>query len=432
MTSATVHGIRLHLGCGQVYKPGYLNIDALDESVADEISDISLLRFIDNTVDEIYASQLIEHFDYIHCKYVLSEWYRVLKSNGTLVIETPDLSRTYKKLVSTGIETQKNTLQWVFGLDSPGLLHKTGFTFSLLEDLLKEVGFDSIKKQEQQTHRYEPGLRVTAIKSIADPRRDFAAALRRRIATDLAIKDSYVLIPMEERIGHAVSMVVDGKLRDPDAVDRMLARLSTCHAQLGLACLKALIDARAIDEERARTRTSILQQMADMQFTQRSFTLWIKSRRERGVESEFAKFSKRVESTMLDVISGKRTMHEEMRYITGLEPTKISILDFRLAMMEARKYFNIGVKMVHQGHLPEALANFEKSERINPDNPLTHWNIARLGVSLGLGEVRISNSYEAAMSLAADRATRRRVAKEHEDSRKQGYRQSPKEPVLGD
>jgi predicted SAM-dependent methyltransferase len=432
MTSAKAQGTKLHLGCGQVYKPDYLNIDALNDSVADEVSDVSLLRFGNNSVDEIYSSQLIEHFDYIHCKYVLSEWYRVLKPGGTLVIETPDLKKTYKKLVSTGIETQKNTLQWIFGLDSPGLLHKTGFTFSLLEDLLKEVGFGSIQKQEQQTHRYEPGLRVTAVKSETDPRRNLAAALRRRIATDFAIKDSYILIPTEEHISHAMSVFAKEDLGDSDAVDKMLANLSACGAKLGLACLKALVETGAIDDERARARTSILQQMADMQFTQKSFTLWIRSRKERGVESEFARFSKRVESTLLDVISGKRTMSEEMSYITELEPTGIPILDFRLAMMEARKRFNIGIKMIHQGRLQEALAAFEKSERINPDNPLTHWNIARLGISLGLGEVRVSNSYEAAMSLAADSATRKRIAKEHEDSRKQGYKQSPMEPVPGD
>jgi hypothetical protein len=139
-----------------------------------------------------------------------------------------------------------------------------------------------------------------------------------------------------------------------------------------------------------------------------------------------------VESIIFNVISGKRSMSEEMRYITELDPTEMSILDFRLAMMEARKHFNIGIKMINQERLPEALAAFEKSERINPDNPLTQWNVARLGVSLGLGEVRISNSYEAAMSLAANPAMRRRVAKEYEDARKQGYEQSPTDPVLGD
>ena len=58
---------RLNLGCGIIYKPGYINIDIYG-SVEDVTSNANDLPFISNSVDEIEAYHLIEHFDYIHHK----------------------------------------------------------------------------------------------------------------------------------------------------------------------------------------------------------------------------------------------------------------------------------------------------------------------------------------------------------------------------
>lgn len=92
--------VRLNLGSGSIYKPGYVNIDKFD-SVADKVVDVCDLPYESNTVESIEASQLVEHFDYIHYKYILSEWFRVLKPSGTLILETPDLEKTFKKSKKT-------------------------------------------------------------------------------------------------------------------------------------------------------------------------------------------------------------------------------------------------------------------------------------------------------------------------------------------
>ena len=57
--------IKLNLGCGVYYKPGYINIDMFESEIADEIADICHLEYEDNSVDEIEASHIIEHFDVI-------------------------------------------------------------------------------------------------------------------------------------------------------------------------------------------------------------------------------------------------------------------------------------------------------------------------------------------------------------------------------
>ena len=89
--------IKLNLGCGIYYKPGYINIDKFESEIADEIADICHLQYEDNSVDEIEASHIIEHFDVITLPFLIAEWFRVLKPIGKLIIEAPDFNKGYFK-----------------------------------------------------------------------------------------------------------------------------------------------------------------------------------------------------------------------------------------------------------------------------------------------------------------------------------------------
>lgn len=67
----------------------------------------------------------MEHLGYIEALYSLSEWYRVLKNNGKLFIETVDLEKTLRNK-----PIDKN---WLFGLDSQGMTHKYRFNGKEIE-----------------------------------------------------------------------------------------------------------------------------------------------------------------------------------------------------------------------------------------------------------------------------------------------------------
>ena len=78
--------MKLHLGCGKRFIPGYVHIDAVDYPHIDHITAIDNLSFIDdNSVDVIYNCHVLEHFKRRDVSRVLKEWRRVLKPDGTLL-----------------------------------------------------------------------------------------------------------------------------------------------------------------------------------------------------------------------------------------------------------------------------------------------------------------------------------------------------------
>lgn len=82
--------LRLNLGCWKKRLPGFVNID-LDPSFAEVVADAAHLPYEDDSVDEIYAGHLLEHFALTED--VLKEWHRVLKPGGVITVTVPDIEK---------------------------------------------------------------------------------------------------------------------------------------------------------------------------------------------------------------------------------------------------------------------------------------------------------------------------------------------------
>ena len=69
--------MKLHLGCGPKYLPGYIHIDIQKYPHIDKVLDISDLKDIeDDSIDEIYSCHVLEHFPRHKVVSVLREWRR--------------------------------------------------------------------------------------------------------------------------------------------------------------------------------------------------------------------------------------------------------------------------------------------------------------------------------------------------------------------
>jgi len=424
--------IRLNLGCGSVYKPGCINIDRHDSSVADKICDIDNLPFKSNSIALIEASQLIEHFDYVHCKYVLSEWFRVLDPGGTLVVETPDLEKSSKKLVSSDLETQKTTLQWVYGIDSPGLQHKTGFTFNLLKDLLEDIGFEKISRENPQTHRYEHGIRTTCRKPESYLEEQLFACFRKRLQSKLETDDSYVLIPLESWL-KKIPPCTELKGTKERWADEIISKTVICHPYIPLAFLEECMAFGVVADLQVTDRISLLSWLAEMEFHKRVFSLWMKSKKSLSeVGQESKNFIARLELSMSDILSSGAEYQESLGYILNLEPTDIEIFDFNLVSLEARKFLNMGIRCFDKGEFSRAVDFLLTSSKMNPGDPLVHWNMARLGCTLGHEEYQTIGHYEKALKLSRGDKDKKSIETELKHMKESKSNLVPKEPVSED
>ncbi len=79
---------KLNLGCGLDIKSNYINLDSKNIDGVDVIHDLNKvpLPFSDNSFDEVYAKDILEHIDYIQ---MLKELHRILKEDGIIFIQVP-------------------------------------------------------------------------------------------------------------------------------------------------------------------------------------------------------------------------------------------------------------------------------------------------------------------------------------------------------
>jgi len=79
--------MKLHLGCGRRFIPGFVHIDVVDHPHVDHVSSIDNLSFLqDGSVELIYNCHVLEHFKRREIARVLAEWHRVLAPGGRLRI----------------------------------------------------------------------------------------------------------------------------------------------------------------------------------------------------------------------------------------------------------------------------------------------------------------------------------------------------------
>ena len=141
--------MKIHLGCGNVRIPGFINIDLTQSEAVDLQSDIRYLSsFSPNSVDLIYACNVLEHFKLYEIRAVLKRWRSLLKDDGILRVSVPDLEALFKYYVKTkdlnGIYPSLFSCQ-----GKPFSFHYWGWDFKTLKSDLEEIGFKNIRKYDR-------------------------------------------------------------------------------------------------------------------------------------------------------------------------------------------------------------------------------------------------------------------------------------------
>ena len=158
--------MKLHLGCGKKILPGYINIDATCSDVVGDIRDLS--SYEDNSVDEILAVHVWEHFWINEVLDIATEWKRVLKPDGKLILEMPCKDKVFMIIKSSYSDNENLTLWAMYGdpstIRTEQDLHKWLWSVRDIRTLLDQAGFSKVEIFEPEYHVAIRDMRVEAKK----------------------------------------------------------------------------------------------------------------------------------------------------------------------------------------------------------------------------------------------------------------------------
>ena len=145
---------KLHIG-GQVKAAGWEVLDANPGPIVDHVANArDLSVFPDHTFERIYASHVVEHFDYNgELAATLTEWHRVLVPAGILYVSVPDLdtlSRLFLDRKSLSIEDRFLVMRMIFGghMDKYDY-HVVGLNAEFLGHFMRLAGFPYVDRVER-------------------------------------------------------------------------------------------------------------------------------------------------------------------------------------------------------------------------------------------------------------------------------------------
>jgi predicted SAM-dependent methyltransferase len=142
---------KLHIG-GQVRTAGWEVLDANPGPCVDHVGNAGdLSAFADDSFEQLYASHVLEHFDYQgQLIKTLTEWRRVLVPNGTLCVSVPDLdvlARLFLDRTLLSWQERFLVMRMIFGghIDKYDY-HLVGLNEEFLTSYLQAAGFVNFRR----------------------------------------------------------------------------------------------------------------------------------------------------------------------------------------------------------------------------------------------------------------------------------------------
>lgn len=150
--------MKIHLGCGEKYLDGYLNVDFPSEnhtvqskSVADQHCDVVTLSFPFGSIEEVRLHHLFEHFSRAKSLALLCRWTDWLEVGGRVHIETPDWDASLLSYISpfTSADQKEQILRHLFGShEAPWAVHWDAWHKSRFVKVLGALGYKNLVFQK--------------------------------------------------------------------------------------------------------------------------------------------------------------------------------------------------------------------------------------------------------------------------------------------
>ena len=393
--------IKLNLGCGIYYKPGYINIDMFESEIADEIADICHLQYKDNSIDEIEASHILEHFDVLTLPFLIAEWFRVLKPDGKLAIEAPNFNKGYLKLLTKRKLKKRNALRFLFGVDLPGNTHKIGLTPKFLKNILISTGFINLNSLKPQSFKDQKSFRIQAQKpekiSLLD-KKGLITTFRWRIYNEFKGFDVLFLDSVENNCINMIEKQYDYDNRDFFSIKNivsMIAVFALFHPKIAKIFLSLLPKVRT-----QNINTDILDYLEKINSPTIFLSVWKKwKKEEKDLFLNFTRFQDYWINRLSKFLT-TNTINEKFSdtfYLSNIQGENCDYFSLELIEIKALKLTNLGIKSFASKEHKKSYTYFRKSLKFVPNNSLNNWNLARLCILLDERKYKTMNFYQQAL-----------------------------------
>jgi predicted SAM-dependent methyltransferase len=153
--------MKIEFGCGEnPTKKNFMTCDIRSLPGIDFVCDAWKIDTLvaEDSVDEIFSRHFFEHLTYIQGEIVLEKWYKILKSGGTMEMILPNMEYHIDQWTRRSDKKELDHAKAGFwgwqrdSLDNLWDVHKSGYDYPMLEELLIAKGYKNIKNLTKDAH----------------------------------------------------------------------------------------------------------------------------------------------------------------------------------------------------------------------------------------------------------------------------------------
>lgn len=403
--------IKLNLGCGIFYKPGYENIDKFESGIADKEVDILSLPYEDNSIGVIEASHIVEHFDVIQLPFLLAEMFRVLEPGGELSIESPALLRSVIRIPFQSTKRKVRTLRFLFGVDIPGNVHKIGLTSTFLKKKLHSAGFTKVRRKGQTSYYDEKSFRIKAMKpqDISQNKLNLITSFRWRVLKEFEKSEVEFLESVENNCCKPLeAFLLKRKSMNKSDIVLLTAYFSIIHPKLAKIYISLLPSSIA-----EAISVNFLDYLIAINATSLFFSNWVNWKKgtydfNQLLLEFYSYWSEKIRRNLLE----SEFDETEFSYFKTLKTELRPFFSPEIIVLESLRLANQGLKAFSNGDYEIAKKRFSLSLKYNPSNIVALWNISRVLILQKEHKEKILDYYKRTRNNITFGSLKRKVKKE--------------------